>query len=612
MNDSHRTPRSSGPGAVPYTVFFLPAVFAAAAFALLASSCSAPRVEAPFRFSENGVVRTVFIEGSRERMQSGSPRFTLGQTSGAGSGSASYRTPVFSFDKPVIVSGTESGFFIDYTIDTPGIAVGLALLGTGREQLRSVPLPVQYETSVRYTVRLQKDESIAGFALESSREGAVTIRAAGIEPFRFGFRYAPGEVSVSEGILITTLLSGSDGAISLLFDASAPGGSPFSKTGAFVGLETRETGTARGRGPSAKLSIADAATGKSSEYELSLSPARQTFYFPPAALGFIPGALELSTDGALLELAIGPIPAGHELQAGSAYDPRITPIPADTGTMLSYPKTAWRQSGFELFSWNIFPEVLVFDFADYAIQAKFFGRLGFFVAVTGEAGRIEDWSYYAGRHVYNAHDYRPEDLAAFFELARRDGIALNAQETFLMDLCLERGILRIEGGAVVPGRGAVLSFSEETSPLWLRKRLLTHETAHGLFYASAAYRDACTALWRRLTDHERGFFELFLLNKGRLDGREGYDGYDVTNEYLTVNETQAHIVQLDRGEVSAYFGMYFSRMKAMLPGHESLYRQVERDPGMFDRVRTAFEEAIFDATGIRNGVFYTLTARSGR
>lgn len=611
MNGFPRKHRSARPAAVPGTGFFVSAVSAAAALAFVLASCSGPHAEAPFRLTVNGAEWVVFLEGSRAQ-EPGTSRFTLGQPSGADRGGETYGTPFFTFERPVSAAGPETGFYIDYTIETPGIAVELVLLGDDRKRLRSVPLPVQYGMKVRYAMRLHENESFAGFALESSRPGAVTIRAAGLEPFRFGFRYATGEVSVSEGILIATLFSETDDTVSLRFDAAGFGGTPSFDTGLFIGLEARETGTARGRGPSARLSLADTETGKSSEFELSLSPARQTFYFPPAVLGFTPGALELSIEGSLLELAVGPIPAGRDTAAGGAYDREITPIPADTGSMLSYPNAAWRRHEFELFSWNIFPEVLVFDFADYAIQAKFFGRLGFFVAVTGEAGRIEDWPYYEGRHVYNAHDYRPEDLAAFFELARRDGIPLNSQETFLRELCLARGIIRIDGERIVPGRGAVLSFSEETTPPWLRKRLLTHETAHGLFYASAAYRDACISLWRRLAEHERGFFELFLLNKGRLDGREGYDGYDVENEYLTVNEAQAHVVQLDRGEVSAYFEMYFSRMKAVLPGHDTLYRQVERDPGMFDRIRAAFEEAIFDATGIRNGGFYTLTVRSSR
>ena len=57
--------------------------------------------------------------------------------------------------------------------------------------------------------------------------------------------------------------------------------------------------------------------------------------------------------------------------------------------------------------------------ASYEIQDAFFKRLAFFVEKAGHAGRIESLSALGGLHGYNAHDYRAEDLARFFDTARR-------------------------------------------------------------------------------------------------------------------------------------------------------------------------------------------------
>ncbi|MDR0721053.1 MAG: hypothetical protein LBF78_15590, partial [Treponema sp.] len=94
------------------------------------------------------------------------------------------------------------------------------------------------------------------------------------------------------------------------------------------------------------------------------------------------------------------------------------PIPADPGLVLDYPRTAWRDSRYEVFRWESFPSVLVFDFADYAVQDRFLKRLAFYVEKAEFRGRLAEDREIASLHGWNAHDYRSQDLAAFFEAAR--------------------------------------------------------------------------------------------------------------------------------------------------------------------------------------------------
>ena len=65
-----------------------------------------------------------------------------------------------------------------------------------------------------------------------------------------------------------------------------------------------------------------------------------------------------------------------------------SPIPADPADILSYRVESWRNSRYEVFSWDAFPEILIFDTANYAVQDRLFKRLAFFVEKTGFRGRL--------------------------------------------------------------------------------------------------------------------------------------------------------------------------------------------------------------------------------
>lgn len=346
-------------------------------------------------------------------------------------------------------------------------------------------------------------------------------------------------------------------------------------------------------------SIRFEADGRSRVFNLVLTAGNRVLYFGEGFLGFIPQRVEIEVEDGMEIERLTVLPTGYV-----GRDTIYPAIPADLGVINYYDQRSWRHPRFELFAWNVTDNVLIFDFADLDIQRDMFGRLGFFVAVAGEAGEIFPEEYYEGRHTYNAHDYRPEDLAPFFTIAEETGVGLNEREEFLRDLMLDYGIIHRddEAGGYRPGSGAVLSFSRAT---WrpLRQRLLRHEAMHGVFYVSERFREGAFALWEQMSPLEQEYWRLFLGNKGRMDGREGYDGYDVDRLYLLVNEMQAHVLQLHPHEVNPYFrDFYAGRIREVVPESAQVVNELlATEPHVFVNTRRALEELLEEVTGIRGG-----------
>lgn len=331
---------------------------------------------------------------------------------------------------------------------------------------------------------------------------------------------------------------------------------------------------------------------------LVLTPGNRRLSFGVGIVGFVPQSVDVEVEDGMEIEQLTVLPMGY-----IGEDTIYPAIPADLGVINYYDQRSWRHPRFELFAWNVTDNVLIFDFADLDIQRDMFGRLGFFVAVAGEAGEIYPEEYYEGRHTYNAHDYRPEDLAPFFTIAEETGVGLNEREEFLRELMLDYGIIHRDGdGGYRPGYGAVLSFSRAT---WrpLRQRLLRHEAMHGVFYVSERFREGSFELWERMSPLEQEYWRLFLGNKGRMDGREGYDGYDVDRLYLLVNEMQAHVLQLHPHEVNPYFrDFYAGRIREVAPESAHIVNELlATEPRVFVNTRRALEELLEEVTGIRGG-----------
>lgn len=221
------------------------------------------------------------------------------------------------------------------------------------------------------------------------------------------------------------------------------------------------------------------------------------------------------------------------------------PIPADMGTILRYRQQAWRRSDWELFSWNLFPSILVFDFKDYQTQAAFLKRLAFFVEKKGTAGTLLSNRDLEPLHGWNAHDYRATDLADFFQTAQEQNFPLNPEEQLLRRILLEQGVIRRADGEFRSGAGGFISLSRESSTR-LRYLFATHEGYHGLYFASAEYRQAVHRVWTALSEDEQQFWKHFL----------EWRHYNTEDVYLLENEFQAYLMQQHRSYVDTYFKEY--------------------------------------------------------
>jgi hypothetical protein len=231
-------------------------------------------------------------------------------------------------------------------------------------------------------------------------------------------------------------------------------------------------------------------------------------------------------------------------QSYATLPPFPEPVTADPGLVLSWPVENWRDKRYEVFRWEQFPSLLIFDFANYAVQDRMLKRLAFFVEKKGFRGRLAPDSEIAELHGWNAHDYRAEDLARFFQAARQAQFPLLAEERELERILLkERVIYRIDN-TILAGEGGIVSISRESNAS-LRTLFMAHEGFHGVFFIDADFRDFTRRRWRQLSAQAKRFILSYF----------GYQQYDTADEYLLVNEFMGHILQQPVSQAGYYFGV---------------------------------------------------------
>ena len=252
----------------------------------------------------------------------------------------------------------------------------------------------------------------------------------------------------------------------------------------------------------------------------------------------------LENKGALISVT-----ENKDMITGIEYVPvpkgMTAPIVTDPGCIIDWPSDTWRQDEYEYFVWDKFPSILFFDTLNYAVQDDMLKRLAFFAEKEGWRGTLAPDSAIADQHGYNAHDYRAETLAAFFDKAEKENFPLNRLERDLCAILADNGIIVKTDGGYEAGEGAIISISQE-SARYLRSQLLSHETFHGLYFMTESFRNKVAEV-RDTTD------------KKSLDFIYGYFesqpslGYDSSDEYLMQNEFMAYVMQLGVSSVPAYF-----------------------------------------------------------
>lgn len=259
---------------------------------------------------------------------------------------------------------------------------------------------------------------------------------------------------------------------------------------------------------------------------------------------------------------------------------------------------------YALYRWDLIPSVLVFDFKDYATQDKYLKRLAFFVEKIGYRGKLMRDEDIASLHGWNAHDYRAEDLAAFFQAARDKAFALGAEEKELLGILLGSGIVvespaakgggsRLEGGS-----GAIISIARESSDA-LRWTFAVHESTHAIFFADAAYRDFARSQWALVDKGERWFWKTYF----------AWAAYDASSDYLMGNEFQAYLLQ----QPTAMAAEYFQKRKTaeLLEKHPELQGEVDaymlRYGDLFEKHARSLEDWLYSRYAVAAGKTVFLT-----
>lgn len=233
----------------------------------------------------------------------------------------------------------------------------------------------------------------------------------------------------------------------------------------------------------------------------------------------------------------------------------LHPVLADPGMIVNWPQNTWRYDGYEVFKWEQFSDILVFDTENYAIQSKMFKRLAFYLEKTGYAGTIWPDSVIASLHGYNAHDYQAKDLARFFAQAEKESFQLNEDEVELKDILFQNGLLqRDKNNNVIAGVGAIASISRET-PSYLRVKLLCHELLHGLYFTHEDYRNAVAKIYAKTDKESLRFLLAYWEANPSL-------GYDTTNQFLVQNEFMAYMVQQSVASIPSYYAKNIATWKS--------------------------------------------------
>ncbi|MDR3123878.1 MAG: hypothetical protein LBU16_08895 [Treponema sp.] len=436
----------------------------------------------------------------------------------------------------------------------------------------------QQPTKIRYVAPVSSLEKISVSWTPHSQEGtsrqpkpgdkrAIKILGLGLVKRWYGFSLDDGILSITPFVYVPGGQPRSGGvALPAVLGVNPP---EDLRIAAGVDL------TAEGAGAAAVLTE----TGPLSFERLAVeNEGPNRLFVPSGSLPSDPWPFTVQSAGGIASLRVRPAPNRPFPDA---------PIPADLGLVLDYPQSAWRDSRYEVFRWEDFPSVLVFDFADYAVQDRFLKRLAFFVEKAEFRGRLAADREIAFLHGWNAHDYRPQDLAAFFEAARGAGFPLLPEEQELEQLLAKTGVLRREeDGSIAAGEGAIISISRE-SPDYLRLRLLAHESFHGLFFIDQEFREFSRGRWENLSPQASRFIRAFFDSMA----------YDTRDTDLMINELMAYCLQQPVSQAARYFGETQASRLAELPLRRSALPPRDEATGAWPTIAAAFraEAAAFSA-----------------
>lgn len=475
----------------------------------------------------------------------------------------------YMFENPVLIA-RDSSLEITYTVNgSPGEArVTLQIAGESDWEMpldaslltNKTPERIQFAVPVKAGTLQKLDFEVSGIEKKDRNAPSFEIKSIHIKKRWFGFALEKGVFSLTPFVGQT---GGNVGAKSWLINPPMEyriGGKPELFAGAL--FDTAESSENEDR-----ITVEPGAVF----FEWNAPHQKgNTFYLSAGMLPDSPYPLRVN---AWDELGLVRFKVGEERPFP------IKPIPADPGVIFSYRQGDWRDNRYEVFQWQDFPSILIFDTANYMVQDNLFKRLAFFVEKAGYRGRLSTDQELKGQHGWNAHDYRAEDLARFFALTETTFFPLLKEEKELEEILFANGILkRDKKNIVIAGQGAVISISRE-SPDHLRRQFIAHEGFHGLFFIDEDFRIFSKNRFDALSSVARNFIISFF----------DYQHYDIKDNYLTVNEFQAHILQQSVSQAGLYFGGNLAARIEGSPWRRALLPKKDEASATWPEIANAFQ-----------------------
>ena len=332
-------------------------------------------------------------------------------------------------------------------------------------------------------------------------------------------------------------------------------------------------------------------------YEYSPLYGRNNIILNSRLFGFFPVSVEISAKRNSVEL----VSLYADTENCSFYEQKqFVPIRTGFGSILLADRSSWRKEEYELYSWNYFPDFLIIDTADYSFQARMFKRLAFYVEKPGSRGIIRTNEEIENLHGWNAHDYKAEDLASFFNKVEEADIPLNDEEILLRQILLENHVIGKNLSEYLPGNGGILSVSRESSG-YLRRIFITHEGYHGVFFSSPEFRTRCSSVWENVDPELKEFWKLFF----------EYKRYDTDDQYLLVNEFMAYNLQQPSDRVIPYyFDHIIPRLVKRYPEKEEFLKKItEEKEELFIYHAEKLASALFEVTSLPSGSLILLNMK---
>ncbi len=493
---------------------------------------------------------------------------------------SNFSTPFYTLQTPAAVNSDGTALFIDYS--STGDSKAEIHFTSGK--ISSFILPSGDGNRIHYQFPVDKGLRISGFIIKDLSETGTGFKLFGSGLEKKGAGFYSEDQNTAKGVVTLSYGFQKKGAFAFSFkDLSQAIDQRISQ------VQIKLVYTYSGTIPHT-ANIFLSGIKKTVSHKVTVRPGGAPLYFYSDEEGFLPTGLHITEAGSGFKIK------SLEIIPFSRYvSDNYKPVPGDIGVILSYKNSSWRRSDREIFSWNLFPDFLLIDFKDYSLQASFLKRLAFFLEKNGYTGKLLTNEKLKNLHGWNAHDYRAEDLALFYNRADEIGFVLNPEEYLLLDILINNNILRKENTGYIPVSGGFLAFSRESSDR-LRYLFITHEGYHAVFFSSASYREDVQRIWDSLSDEEHSFWLVFL----------SWKGYNIQDPYLVVNEFQAYLMQQKLENVDSYYKNYIiPKLRQYFPEKTAeIDIFLEKYPDHFLRNAEKMQKAVSKVKGITAGELY--------